>query len=176
MKKNRAFVCAAALGFVAGVAGVAEAGFRRHPAVNCFPYEPDNVSNLWTGFAGQLTNASTSDPMLVVCPLNDESDFRNESIDGVAIDAYNSGYVSPDSTSLAVQVCRQSNSSTSVSCSTVANTGTSGAVTLWATANAVSLLNDSTKTNWYSSIVVRLPRENWTYFSTLYGYGYFNPS
>lgn len=176
MRSGRNFVCALMFGFIAGVAGIAEAGFRRHPAVNCFPYYPDNVADLWTGNAGQLSNHSTSDPMLVVCPLNDESDFRNESLDGVAIDAYNSGYTGPGSDSLTLQVCRQSNTSVSMSCSTVANTTTSGVVTLWATSGAVDLLNDSGKTDWYSSIVVRLPRENWSYLSSLYGYGYFNPS
>ena len=84
MTSGRNFVCALMFGFIAGVAGIAEAGFRRHPAVNCFSYYPDNVADLWTGIAGQLSNHSTSDPMLVVCPLNDESDFRNESLDGVA--------------------------------------------------------------------------------------------
>lgn len=176
MRSSKVFVCAMSVGFIAGISGIAEAGFRRHPAINCFPSSPDDVADLWVAAAGQLSNQSSSDPMLVVCPLNDESDFRNESIDGVAIDAYNSGYAESDSTSLVLQVCRQSNTSTSMSCSTLANTGTAGNVTLWATSNAISLLNDTSKTNWYSSIVVRLPHENWSNVSSLCGYGYFNPS
>jgi len=156
----------------------AEAGFRRYSPNQCqignlnvmeYGVLDVNITNQNTGGIG-----GSSDRRVVFCPLETNTSFPIQSTGAGAIDVWNSGYVYGDGTSLLVTVCRRSNLTSGLTCSTTINDTTPGFHPVWFNTSMINLLQDSGKTDWYTSVRVGLPRENNTYLTSLVGYAIFN--
>lgn len=178
MRDLIACVTAAIVTFFLSQTSVGNAAYRRFSGNNC-TFDNINTEDYQVGenYIRNLHSSGTGfDTRRVIrCPLPNDSDFPTSAINGVAVDGLNSGYTYSDSTSMLMWVCRQSNLSGSGICSTYTGHTSLAYMSVWLNSNAISILQDSSKQDWYSSVSVALPRENWGYYSYVSGYAVFNP-